>query len=545
MANKKKKKLKTFTVHECDNEQTRYMSKMVMHYKHIENMLNILLNEVKPVDGVGSWERFNLLLNSKVMKAVIIGNNGGPKTRDSIAKVRLSFKNNAIFDALVESAKTLNDKNISMIVRRLKKDWDNAFEARSKYFANPSAFTGEPKFPKPKKLSKLIKYSVPLESSKFSLNKEGYLGITMGRKMRYIHIGKPEYITSKQINNVTVSYSHGHIYYEFTYNDISKPISKRVSNNDLAKLTNPVKLAAIDIGVANLLSLYVNDKDTKSLIFSGKALVSYNCYFNKTLAKLNEDIANEAITFRAVTYKDKTDGTSKIIQVPETYTNRGKHLIKNRHNLFEDRDNYFNDVMQKISKKMIRYLLIHNIDILVISRNLSFAKSTGKIKKSSKINSQKFFQIPFGKFLNLLESKAIAAGIVVEVINEAFTSMTSSLTANVVDVQRKSKNKEVITPNDLNGNRGVKKKNVKHNKLGRGLFRDTVLNKVINADLNAALNHLKVYSPNNVKEDFNMELWKFCNPIKIKSNHEFDMLLKYRIVDTKLGRPTQQIPVNT
>ena len=57
---------------------------------------------------------------------------------------------------------------------------------------------------------------------------------------------------------------------------------------------------------------------------------------------------------------------------------------------------------------------------------------------------------------------------------------------------------------------------------------------VINADINAAVNHIKVeikqmgYS--NIK--INKDLFKYCNPIKIKSNHEFDKLIKtYQIVD--------------
>ena len=52
--------------------------------------------------------------------------------------------------------------------------------------------------------------------------------------------------------------------------------------------------------------------------------------------------------------------------------------------------------------------------------------------------------------------------------------------------------------------------------------------------INAAVNHIKVginklgYS--NIK--INKDLFKYCNPIKIKSNHEFDKLIKtYQIVD--------------
>ena len=151
-----------------------------------------------------------------------------------------------------------------------------------------------------------------------------------------------------------------------------------------------------------------------------------------------------------------------------------------------------------------------------------------------KKTKQKFYQIPFGRLLNLLEEKLTDKEIKVIEINEAYTSKTSSLTGDVVKVQVKSKGKEEILPNDLNGSRGNKVSGNLNNPLGRGLFKDIVINKVINADINAAVNHIKVgisqvgYS--NIK--INKDLFKYCNPIKIKSNHEFDKLIKtYQIVD--------------
>ena len=104
----------------------------------------------------------------------------------------------------------------------------------------------------------------------------------------------------------------------------------------------------------------------------------------------------------------------------------------------------------------------------------------------------------------------------------------------MVKVQEKSKSKEDILPNDLNGSRGNRMKGNLNNSLGRGLFKDIVINKVINADINAAVNHIKVginkLGYNNI--EINRDLSKYCNPVKIKSNHEFDRLLEtYWIVD--------------
>ena len=90
-------------------------------------------------------------------------------------------------------------------------------------------------------------------------------------------------------------------------------------------------------------------------------------------------------------------------------------------------------------------------------------------------------------------------------------------------------------PNDLNGSRGNKVRGNLNNPLGRGLFKDIVINKVINADINAAVNHIKVGINQIGLKDIkiNKDLFKYCNPIKIKSNHEFDKVIKtYQIVGT-------------
>jgi IS605 OrfB family transposase len=191
------------------------------------------------------------------------------------------------------------------------------------------------------------------------------------------------------------------------------------------------------------------------------------------------------------------------------------------------------DYMQKLSKKITNYLCINKVNSLVISRNLSFTKISGEIKMLKK-TKQKFYQIPFGRLLNLIEDKLLAKEIKVIEINEAYTSKTSSLNADIVKIQEKSKKKEVILPNDLNGSRGNRMKGKLNNPLGRGLFKDIVINKVINADINAAVNHIKVGINQIGLKDIkiNKDLFKYCNPIKIKSNHEFDKLIKtYQIVD--------------
>jgi putative transposase len=52
-----------------------------------------------------------------------------------------------------------------------------------------------------------------------------------------------------------------------------------------------------------------------------------------------------------------------------------------------------------------------------------------------------------------------------------------------------------------------------------------VINKVFNADINGAVNHIKVATGKSF-EWLKDKLFKLCNPIKIKSDYEFCRLLK-------------------
>ena len=57
-----------------------------------------------------------------------------------------------------------------MVVRRVATAWNNFFASVKEYMANPSAFTGFPSYPKPKKLAKLTNFSLPLGPDKLSIN---------------------------------------------------------------------------------------------------------------------------------------------------------------------------------------------------------------------------------------------------------------------------------------------------------------------------------------------------------------------------------------
>ena len=511
----KKKSLKTFTVHETDMKVVRHLKKAILSYKHLENMLNILLKTEldkiyeKEIIEDRDYSMFNLLLNPTIMKAVLSNTNGAEKTKDNIALVNDYFKDNELFKNAKEMGYILNDKNISMIVRRLSKDWNNIFDKRTEFFANPSAFTGVPQFPSAKKIAKVHQYSIPMEQDKFSLKRKNVLGLTVFKRMIYTRFITNDYVSSKTIKSMTVSLSNGNIYYNFNYE-----VPKQDKVKKSSKVKKVQKVAGGDVGVINTLSLFIDDEKTQSLIVSGSPFVKYNSYFNKQLAKLNIELSKNVIEYKTIVKKDKTT-----VEIPVAYNSIGRSLKKQRSQLHENRNRYFDSEMNKISKKVLTYLQVNKVSDLVISTNLSQAKEDGSIEMRKK-TKQKFYQIPFGKMLNLLKTKGSEFGICVVDKDEAYTSKTSCLTRNVNDNQARKALKITVTPNDLNGNRGAK-----GNKLGRGMYKDKELNKVFNSDLNGAANHIKVGFPETDLSVYGTNLWKVCNPIKIKSTNDFDLFL--------------------
>jgi len=140
-----------------------------------------------------------------------------------------------------------------------------------------------------------------------------------------------------------------------------------------------------------------------------------------------------------------------------------------------------------------------------------------------KKTKQNFIQIPFIELLNYIEDKAIKNGIEVIFIDEAYTSKTSCISGDVLEVQTKSKNGQKPVTDEFKGTR-----------VKRGLFEDNVLNRIWNADLNGAVNHLKIAFGSSF-EWLENYLFKLCNPIKFKSVSNF-LLFNIECRNSKAGK---------
>jgi len=239
---------------------------------------------------------------------------------------------------------------------------------------------------------------------------------------------------------------------------------------------NKENFLSIDLGINNFASIISNVENLSSILINGKPLKSFNQWYNKTLAKL------------------QSENKLREIRLLNRYRN--------------DRINYF---FNSTCNFIIGLCLKYDIGTIIISDSLceEYSKQSNKGKKFN----QMFRFIPFGKFIEKLKYKTSLFGINLKIVKEKYTSKTSSLTG-------------CIEKREFNGKR-----------IKRGLFLDTKINKVFNADLNGALNIAKIALGKKVLETFsNLKnlFKKLCNPIKLNIFNKYspNLLLK-EIGDSK------------
>ena len=160
-------------------------------------------------------------------------------------------------------------------------------------------------------------------------------------------------------------------------------------------------------------------------IVNGKPLKSVNQFYNKRIAKL----------------ASKQD----------------KRWTKRMYSILRKRNNKINDYMHKSSTFIVNQLVKNRVDMLIIGHNNGWKQDTRKMHKDDK---QSFVQIPFNKFIQMLEYKCQLNGIQVVRQEESYTSKCNFLMQDYLPTY------------------GVD---------------DELCGKVINADVNGSLNILRKY----------------------------------------------------
>ena len=190
---------------------------------------------------------------------------------------------------------------------------------------------------------------------------------------------------------------------------------------------------AIDLGLNNFIAAISDNQDMPSFIVSGGWIESLDYWMNQKL---------------------KEYSSCEICQ------KRVKAYVKRR----------IRTTLHELTNRLIDLALKFQIGTIIIGKNVvDSLRNSKKFKTSNKALRKRLRSMPYRQFIELLKYKAEAVGIKVVELDESFTSKCSALTEQV---GRKD------TYN------GVRKE---------GRFIDKVLKKHWNADINAALNMLKVY----------------------------------------------------
>jgi len=470
------------------------LKNILFTYKHFENILLILINQNYNLYKEGrDVNDFNLLTSPQIVRNALYDYNS--KHSEQVEYIKNKYRDNKLWQELKETAKKLKPHNLTYIIKRIKASFKTYFTNLKTYKQNPSLFTVIPKPPKPKKLSKITSYSIELDkytSLSFArLEKENLIGINLLKNREHIYIDKKQIEKLTKIDRLysaRLVYDNGYLYLQISY-------LKKLNKTEKDK----IKYAGIDIGINNLMAVFIDDENTPSLIVDGKPFKQYNTKLNKLVAKLNESKSKEIVEWVV----SKTGS-----KYPAKYTEKGRKIGKFISFLYLKRNKYFYDQFHKMAKRIVEYLHLNGVTDLYLSKTLADLKNNGKCKLS-KSTKQNFIQIPFMKLLKYIEYKAQEYGINVNYIDERYTSKASCISDNVKSIQD-----NLDLTNVFSGKR-----------VKRGLFLDTVINKMFNADINGAVNHIKAATGKSF-EWLKDKQFKLCNPIKIKSDYEFCRLLK-------------------
>jgi putative transposase len=349
-----------------------------------------------------------------------------------------------------EAYRALPTKGSQQVLRLLDKNWASFFAALRAYRDEPSRFKGRPKLPgyKDKQEGRnILVYTIQAISQpalRKGIIKPSQLDIEIHAQHRNVDQVR---IIPKRDGTYVV---------EVVY-------TKQEEKKDL----DPYLVAAIDIGVNNLVALTSNKCGFIPRIVNGRPIKSINQYYNKQIAKIQTNMSHNHHTSR------------ELERVASKRTRRIDHYL------------------HASSKRIIDFLVSEQIGTLVIGKNPGWKQEANMSKK----NNQHFVQLPHARFIDMMTYKAQLFGIQVIVNEESYTSKASFLDMDDIPTYGKANN------NVFSGKR-----------VKRGMYKSRS-GKLINADINGSYNILRKALPNafgNGIEDMNMVISSLVvHPVRI------------------------------
>lgn len=336
-----------------------------------------------------------------------------------------------------------NNEDYRALPSKVAKHTQMLVEHNFKSFFGLLKLKAKGKYNKPVKIPKYLnkktgRQVVHYEKGAISFKEQGHI------KLSKTNIKIKTNLTKDKVQFVRLVPKNNHIIIEIGYNVIEKEI---IQNNNIL---------AIDIGVNNIASCVTTNGE--KFLINGKPLKYINHNYNKRI----------------------TDIQSKL----KITHNKNKSRYKS--NITNKRNNRINDYLHKITTYIVNQAVSNHIGTIVVGYNKEWKQDTN----IGSINNQNFVNIPFYKFISMLDYKCKLKGIIFKRITEEYTSKCS-----FVD------DEEIVKHTTYAGRR-----------INRELFK-TKKGIIINADVNGAYNILKKYMKENAtwNERISQTLVKVCS----------------------------------
>jgi putative transposase len=319
---------------------------------------------------------------------------------------------------------------LKLVLKLLDKSWKGYFAAIADYKLNPDLFTGRPKIPGYKEkdgrgvlifTDQATSKKVFRDSLKIKLSAIDYRFDTQVKQSNYCQ--------SRIVPKID------HYVLEIVY---------EVSDHEISQSTE--RIAAIDLGIDNLMAVTSNVPGFKPVLVNGRPLKSMNQFFNKKRATLQQ--RSGLRTSRRIKY----------------LTTKRNFKVRN--------------YLHRASNYVIELLIELGVTKLVVGQNHDWKRSVNIGKR----NNQAFVSIPHGQLIDMLTYKGNRVGISVIVREESYTSQSSFLDGDFI-------------PDYGSKPQGWKPSG---KRVCRGLYR-TKSGRLCNADINGSYNILTKEFPNAFK----------------------------------------------
>ena len=280
------------------------------------------------------------------------------------------------------------------------------------------------------------KINIPAYKKKFNLV-EYNNQVMSKKKLKLGYIG-----TDKVQQGIKIAKKHQELNCKCfrIYEKHDKLVCELIYEKDITKVEKTDKVASIDLGLENLFTIAFN-YNKKGISIKGTKLKAVNQYFNKLKASLQSILPHKQYT-------------SKLIN--QLMYKRGEQL--------RNYIGYYTNQLIEILKK-------EKISKLIVGYNKGWKQNIN----IGKANNQNFVNIPFRKILDILRYKLEENGIECKEQEESYTSKASYLDNDDIPVYKENDGINYI----FSGKR-----------IKRGIYKSKQ-GKIINADLNGALNILK------------------------------------------------------